>query len=210
MKFVLSGQTGCFHLSFPVFDIFFILLLQSLELCICFRLFCCCCFGNFIQTPLSSALLFGQCMLYLGQTILGLGQLGLHILQMLMLLRHLGLQASKLQVHVSQLFSCSPLQLQVPVLHPLHLILMLCEAFLLCIRFFREIFLQLADLCLHFLFILLHLLFARFSCLFSTSDLLAQRFQSVECLLLFTLLCCSFFRFKLLVQSSLLHPELSL
>ena len=116
------------------------------------------------------------------------------------------------------------------------------------------------------LFILLHLLFARFSCLFSTSDLLVlssevrntvqgqwakacshkpqssrkgssreidkfeskqmqnwktyvkgetenakhvtlwlrTRIQSVECLLLFTLLCCSFFRFKLLVQSSLI------
>ena len=34
-------------------------LLQSLELCICFRLFCCCCFGNFIQTP-SNGASFGE------------------------------------------------------------------------------------------------------------------------------------------------------
>ena len=40
---------------------------------------------------------------------------------------------------------------QKPSQDPLRLILMLCEAFLVGIRFFREIFLQLADLRLHIL-----------------------------------------------------------
>mmetsp|Transcript_62733 Transcript_62733/g.127449 ORF Transcript_62733/g.127449 Transcript_62733/m.127449 type:complete len:222 (+) Transcript_62733:571-1236(+) len=127
---------------------------------------------------------------------------------MSMLLWHLRLQSAELQVHLSKFsFRCT-LQLQVLVLHPLHLVLMLCEALLLCIGFPGQVFLQFADLCLHILFILLDLLFASFGCVLSTLDLLTQRFQSVECLFLFSFLCGSLFLLKLLIQSRLLCSEL--
>lgn len=52
ISLICQSETMLNKLAFQQF-------LQSLELCICFRLFCCCCFGNFIQTP-SNGASFGE------------------------------------------------------------------------------------------------------------------------------------------------------
>mmetsp|Transcript_26760 Transcript_26760/g.63717 ORF Transcript_26760/g.63717 Transcript_26760/m.63717 type:complete len:567 (+) Transcript_26760:299-1999(+) len=210
LQLLLPLRAHLVHLVLPNVDGLFIFILHLLQSPRRLRILLRCLLGNFIQLPPGLGLFFCQSSLCLLQTILGFGQLPLHFLQVALLLGHLRLHSFQLQICLVQLRFSVALNLQMLVLHSLHLVLMLGQSLLLGVSLMRQLILQLLQLGLGILFVLPDLLSVSLGHVLRGSDLLAKGFQGIEGLLLFPLLSSCFVFLELLLERCLLRLELSL